>query len=35
MNRAEKGMHTEFWWERQKERVHWEDIDAGGRIILK
>jgi hypothetical protein len=25
----------EFWWESQKERGHWEDLDVGGRIILK
>jgi hypothetical protein len=24
-------MRTEFWWERQKERVH----EEGGRIIIK
>jgi hypothetical protein len=24
-----------FWWENQKERDHHEDLDVGGRIILK
>jgi hypothetical protein len=28
-------IHIEFWCESQKERVYWEDIDLGGRIILK
>jgi hypothetical protein len=28
-------MHTGFWWENQKERYHYEDLDIGGRIILK
>jgi hypothetical protein len=23
-----------FWWENQKERDHYEDLDMGGRIIL-
>jgi hypothetical protein len=22
-----RGMHTGFWFESQKERVHWEDLD--------
>jgi hypothetical protein len=30
-----KGMHIGSWWESQKERNHYEDLDAGGRIILK
>jgi hypothetical protein len=28
-------MHTGFWWERQKEINHSEDLDVGGRIITK
>jgi hypothetical protein len=28
-------MHIGFWWESQKEKDHWEDIDAGGSIILR
>jgi hypothetical protein len=24
-----------FWWERQKERDHYEDLFVGGRIILR
>jgi hypothetical protein len=29
------GMHIGFWWKNQKERDHQEDLDVGGRIILK
>jgi hypothetical protein len=28
-------MHRGFWWERQKERDHQEDLDIGGRLILR
>jgi hypothetical protein len=30
-------MHIQvgFWWESQNERDHSEDLDVGGRIILK
>jgi hypothetical protein len=28
-------MHIGFWWESQKERDHYEDLDVGGRIILE
>jgi hypothetical protein len=28
-------MHIGFWWESQKERGHYEDLDVGGRIMLK
>jgi hypothetical protein len=28
-------MHAEFWWESQKERDHYEDLDVCGRMILK
>jgi hypothetical protein len=28
-------MHAGFWWENQKEKDHKEDLDIGGRIILK
>jgi hypothetical protein len=28
-------MHIGFWWESQKEWDHEEDLDVGGRIILK
>jgi hypothetical protein len=27
--------YRRFWWESQKERDHKEDLDAGGRIMLK
>jgi hypothetical protein len=30
-----RGMHARFWWETWKERDHYEDLDIGGRIILK
>jgi hypothetical protein len=29
------GMHTGFWWEIEKDRNHYEDLDVGGSIILK
>jgi hypothetical protein len=32
---GKKGMHIGFWWESRKERDHYEDIDAVGRIILR
>jgi hypothetical protein len=28
-------MHIAFWWESQKERDHYGDLNLGGRIILK
>jgi hypothetical protein len=30
-----RGMSMGYWWENQKERVHWEDEDIGGWTILK
>jgi hypothetical protein len=30
-----RGMHIGFWWESQKERDQWEDLDVGMRITLK
>jgi hypothetical protein len=27
-------MHIGYWWESHKERVHWEDQEAGGWTIL-
>jgi hypothetical protein len=28
-------MHVRFWWEGQKRRDDYEDLDIGGRIILR
>jgi hypothetical protein len=28
-------MHTGFWWEKGQKRDHQEDLDVGGRIILR
>jgi hypothetical protein len=28
-------MHIGYWWESQKERDHWEDLDLEGWTILK
>jgi hypothetical protein len=30
-----RGMHIGFWWERQKESDHKEDLDISGRIVLE
>jgi hypothetical protein len=30
-----RGMHIEFLWESQKKINHLEDLDLGGRILLK
>jgi hypothetical protein len=30
-----RGMHVGFWWESQKERDHYEDLDVGGKIVLR
>jgi hypothetical protein len=30
-----RGMHTRFWWERQKEREYYKDLGIDGRTILK
>jgi len=32
---GEREMHAEFWWGNLKERDHLEDLDVGGKIILK
>jgi hypothetical protein len=32
---GKRGMHIGYWWEIQKERVHWEDQDVDGWTILK
>jgi hypothetical protein len=28
-------MNVGFSWESQKERDHWEDLDVGGKVVLK
>jgi hypothetical protein len=28
-------MHIGYWWESQKVRDHWEDLDLGGWTIIK
>jgi hypothetical protein len=28
-------MHIGYWWESQKIRDHWEDLDVGGWTILE
>jgi hypothetical protein len=30
-----RGMYIGYWWERQKERDHYDDEDVGGWIIIK
>jgi hypothetical protein len=30
-----RGMHIGYWWESQKVRDHWEDLDVGGMVTLK
>jgi hypothetical protein len=30
-----RGMHIAYWWECEKERDHYENLDVGGWIILK
>jgi hypothetical protein len=32
---GKRGLLIGFWWENQKERDHWEDLDVGERIILE
>jgi hypothetical protein len=32
---AKKEMHIRFWSESQKDSGHYEELDVGGRIILK
>jgi hypothetical protein len=28
-------MYALFWWNKMKERYHFEDLDVGGRIMLR
>jgi hypothetical protein len=28
-------MHIGFWWQSQKERIYYEELNVGGRIILR
>jgi hypothetical protein len=34
MHGRERVMHIKFWWDNQKERDHWENLDIDGRIAL-
>jgi hypothetical protein len=31
----ERGMHIGFWWERRMKKYNYEDLNVGGRIILR
>jgi hypothetical protein len=33
--RGGRGKHIGFWWESQEERDYYEDLDVGGKIILR
>jgi hypothetical protein len=33
MHGGRRGMHVGFWWENQKERDYYEDLDVSGRIM--
>jgi hypothetical protein len=33
-NGGRRGSRIDYWWESQRERVHYEDQDVGGWIIL-
>jgi hypothetical protein len=32
---GEKRIHIGYWWESQKERDHWENLDLGRWTVLK
>jgi hypothetical protein len=32
---GKRGIHIGVWWEIQNRRYNYEDLDVGGRIILK
>jgi hypothetical protein len=34
-NGGRRRMHIGYWWENQKARDHWENLDVGGWTILK
>jgi hypothetical protein len=32
--KGRRGRHIRHWWESQKEKDYYEDIDVGGRTVL-
>jgi hypothetical protein len=32
---GQRGMHVDYWWESQKKRERWDNLNISGRILLK